>query len=78
VAEAVNQLTPGQEYARDARRESMHDTTVPKSLRNAALQLVRTIPNVDRRTHASSWVRHASRLRPELESFIERMKGMGK
>ena len=65
--------TKRQQEAKDEHRERIHDLVVPKALRARALEISYTITDPERRTHAFTWIKGRSRVRAELESFIERM-----
>lgn len=60
---------------RDKRRDSNNNCVVPKELRNHAHQVALSIKDIEKRSHAKSWVSNKARTRQEIESFIKRMGG---
>lgn len=66
--------TPAQQAVRDNMRESLSNTFVPKALRSKALLMCKKIANVEKRTHAKSFVLFRGRSCEELERFIESME----
>lgn len=66
--------TPARQEVRAQIRGALEDSVVPKELRARALELVRTISDSERRTHAWKFVTFRGRNRSQLEAFIKRME----
>ena len=58
-----------------AARAVWQDMTVPPALVQRAVEVARTIPDVDRRTEALKYVRRRHRRRSDLMTFIKRVSG---